>query len=553
VALVAAVAIAASLAGIGNDFAQDDIPLIQNNVLFHELGNAKAFFVSPFWPSPYSPDLYRPFTSLLLSFEYVLGGGTPAVFRLVSYLLYAAVAVGVFILATRLVPRHVAAGVAAIFAAHPVHVEAVAPAVGQSELMVTLIAIVMAVRYVDRRRRDAMHVVDWCVIAALYAAGSLFKEQGLILPALLVCADVLLIAEPISVKVRKVVAGYVGLAVVAALVVLARRIALGGEIAGTFTAEALVGLSMGGRALTMLQVVPQWVRLFFFPAHLQADYSPQEFVAVHAFGIPEAIGAILLLAALGALCFTWRRAPIVAFGVAWTAVALLPVSNVLVPTGILLAERTLLLPSVGVAIALAGVAAALWPRFVAQRPSVARDLGFACVALVIVGVVRSTERERVWRNEAFLSVRSVQDAPRSFRTRRAYGDLLFDLDQPGLALDAYRQAIELSPRGLGWRVRNDLARHLRERGERGAEVEQLIASLAEEPRQEDVRGHLISAYLNLGQYAEAARAVDSAVAHGARATVFLGMRAVADSAARVNAPPGSIKIGVTTGTSHVVR
>ena len=42
-------------------------------------------------------------------------------------------------------------------------------------------------------------------------------------------------------------------------------------------------------------------------------------------------------------------------GIAWTAVALLPVSNLILPTGILLAERTLYLASVGAMLAVAGL------------------------------------------------------------------------------------------------------------------------------------------------------------------------------------------------------
>ena len=45
------------------------------------------------------------------------------------------------------------------------------------------------------------------------------------------------------------------------------------------------------------------------------------------------------------------RRPLVA--IAWVAIAFLPASNLLVPTGQLLAERTLYLPSVGVALLVA--------------------------------------------------------------------------------------------------------------------------------------------------------------------------------------------------------
>lgn len=545
IALVAAVALAASLAGLSNDFVQDDTYLIRDNLRIHDLANWRAILTSPYWPPPFSQDLYRPLTALLLGFEFVIGGGDPAVFRLVSYGLYAAASTGVFLLARRLLPRPVALGAALVFAAHPVHVEAVALAAGQNELVVGLLAVTMTVRYLDRRRGDGLGARDWGGLGILYLAASLLKEQGLLLPAFLLCAEAFLLVGPLWDRVRRLGPGYAFLGLLGGAVLLVRSTVLGGDVAGTFTAEALQGVSIGGRALTMLQVVPHWARLLLWPAHLQADYSPLEIVGSTGLGASEMLGLLILLAAVVTMVVTRRRAPVVAFGIAWCAVALFPVSNVLVPTAILLAERTLFLPSIGVVITLAGLVALALDRWGVG----ARDRRFAaivCGLLVIAGLLRSVERQRVWRNEGFFAVRGVQDAPRSFRAQRAYGDVLFTVGRADLGVEAYDRAIAFAPPGSGWRVRNDLARRYRLQGETAKEVEQLRASLAEEPAQEDARGHLVAGLLLLGDYAGAARAADSALARGANRSVFQGLRAVADSAASVKAPPGSVRIQIRT-------
>lgn len=550
---VAGVALAASLAGLANNFAQDDLHLILGNARVHDVGNWWELLRSPFWPSPYSPDLYRPLTSLLLAFEYAIGAGAPVVFRVVSYLLLVAVAVQVFAFGTRLVPRNIALAVALLFAAHPVHVEAVALGVGQSELLVGLIALLMTARYLDKRRSNSLTRRDWLVLGALYLCASLVKEQGFVLPGLLVMVELIFIQGDVRPRIRQLAGGYAFLATLLALLLLLRRLVLGGEIAGSFTAEALVGLDMHGRALTMLRVVPQWVRLLVWPAHLQSDYSPQELVASSGFGQVEAFGLLLLVAMLAVGWLSRRRAPAVSFGLAWCAVTLLPVSNVLVPSGIVLAERTLFLPSIGFVVAIGGLVASLWPRIAGARPALARDLAVAWAALVALGIVRSAERQRVWRNEPYFAIRSVQDAPRSFRAQRGYGDLLFALDKPTEALEAYRRAIALSPPALAWRVRNNLARWFRTTGERAQEVVELRASLASEPAQGDIRGYLVSALLALGQYDDAAREADAALARGASVEVFAGLRSIADSAARVAAPPGSIKIDFVVGEARAAR
>jgi 4-amino-4-deoxy-L-arabinose transferase-like glycosyltransferase len=546
VLLLIAVALAAVLAGLGNDFTQDDLRLIYENGRVHGLGRWREILGSPYWPPPWNQELYRPVVSLLHAIQYALGGGEPLLFRLVSYLLYVLTAVAVLRLAGRLAPAPIALLAALLFAAHPVHVEAVALAVGQSELLVALLALVMTILYLDRRRDGGLRPVDWLVLGALYVVASMTKEQGLLIPALLLAAELTLIDGTIRQRIKSVAGGFGSLAVLAVAVVLVRRVVLQGQFTGVFVSEALQGQDLTHRALTLLQIIPHWARLLVWPAALQADYAPGELWTSSRLGAAEALGLAILLLALIAAWLLRRRAPAVTFGILWMGITLFPVSNLIVPTGFLLAERTLFLPSVGLAIALAG-AMALVP---APGSGLSRELAIAGGVLVLLGIGRSAERQRVWRNEAFLTVRTVQDAPRSYRAQRAYGDVLFNLGHDSLALAAYGEALRLAPAGHAWRVRNDLARRYRVRGETAREVEQLRRSLEELPSQGDVRGYLISGYLLLGRYADAAREVDSAVAHGGRPDLFRRLREIADSAARVGAPPGSIRIRMVTEPSR---
>jgi hypothetical protein len=541
---VVAVALAACLAGISNELAQDDIYLIQDNGVVHSLANVVAMFRSPFWPAPFSPDLYRPLTSLLLAVEYQIGAGDPLIFRLVSYGLYAAISVNVYLLARMLISWRYALAAALLFAAHPIHVEATALAVGQSELAVALIALVMVRRYLTRRAAGMLPPREWVVLAVLYAAACLFKEQGLILPALLIAAELFVISDDSTVRRSRLVPGYAALATIGILILIVRT-AVVGDIGGTFVAEALVGVSFVGRLLTMFRVSVAWLRLFVWPAHLQIDYSPQEIVASTHLGPIEIVGACLLAAIVASAWLLRRRAPAYSFGVAWCAIALFPVSNLVVPTGIVLAERTLFLPSVGFVLGVAALAPLIAPRL--RSAHTQRVLAVVCGLLTVGGIARSIERQRVWRNDAFLAVRSVQDAPNSYRTQRIFGDVAFDLQQPRLAVQAYDRALTLAPAQQRWRVHNDIARTFRRVGDRATEAANLRESLADRPEQEDARGLLIAADLALGLYEDAARQADSALARGATPAVFRGLKQLADSAARVQAPAGSINVGINLG------
>jgi hypothetical protein len=537
---VAAIALAAAIAGVGNALVQDDLVLIAQNPRLHDLAAWQGMFTNPFWPPPWSQDLYRPLTSLLLSLEYTLGGGSPLPFRITSYLLSALAALALLRLASRLMPWPVAVGAAALFAAHPVHVEAVALAVAQNELLVGVLAAVVTTWYLDRRRSGTgtLRPRDWALLATLYAAAALLKEQGMLLPLLLIAAEVTLVPPPQP--RRGVIAGFTGLAAVAAVLLAVRALVLG-DVAGTFTAEALEGVGLGGRAATMLQVVPHWARLLAWPAHLQADYSPQELVASTGLGLAEVAGLAILLAAGSAVRLLRRRAPEISFALLWIGVGFLPVSN-LVPTGIVLAERTLFLPSLGFALLVGATAARLVPSSSLSPRALA--LAGAGAVLVIAGVARSAQRHRTWKDEPTFILQAVNDAPRSYRMQTAFGQLLFDHGRPDEGFVVYERALSLAPPRHAWRVRNDLARRLWEVGADSLALVQVQASATSAPSELEARHYLVLGYLTVGDYAAAGREAERARAEGLAPPLFADLEAVADSAARDGAPPGSVRIRV---------
>jgi hypothetical protein len=397
--LVVAAALAASLGGIFNDFVYDDIPIVRDNARLHDLAHWREILTRPYWPPPFVEQLYRPAASLFLAVEYWIGGGRPIVFRLVSYVLYAAVAVGVLQLGNRVLGRRAALVSALLFAVHPVHVEAVALAVNQGELIVALLAVFMVKRYIDARRRNDLQPRDWAAIAVMFAVAALTKEHGFVLPMLLVASE--LVIEDLStvrVRIAKTWRGFAVLAMVGGGVLLLRAHVLAGSVVGATTAHALRGLTLGGRLVAMLQVVPMWFRLLAWPARLQADFAPDEIVPPNHVGAPEIAGILLICATIGLVRAARKRASAVSFGLAWCAIALIPVSN-LVPTGIVLAERTLFLPSVGFVLAAGGAGAWLVRSSRMSAVRMRQALMVSAGVLLLLGILRSESRHRVWNSE----------------------------------------------------------------------------------------------------------------------------------------------------------
>jgi tetratricopeptide (TPR) repeat protein len=536
-------ALAASITSIGNSFVQDDLPIVRMNAEVHSL-HLWRLFTHSYWPDPYPRELYRPLTSVLLSLEWVAGGGWPLLYRLVSILLYMVASWAVYRLARRLLDPGPAWLAAALFAVDPVHVEAIALAVNQAELVVATLLCLLTTWYIDRRRSGEPLTWRWITLfAAGYLAAALFKEHALLLPGLLAAAELTVISDERSwtSRARALRPLYLTLVLAAVCSVAARTLALGGDVRGSFIAEALSGLSLGGRALTMLGVVPYWARLFLWPAHLQADYSPQEIVAATHWGAMQSLGALILVVSCGVAWYARRRLPALTFGILWAAVGLVLVSNVLIPTGIVLAERTLFLATVGVAI---GAGAVLW-RIGEPIYRSGGSLGrigtmLVLMALLVAGAVRSAFRELVWRDHLALWSQTVVDAPLSYRAHEAYGAILFEAGEQHQAEMQYKESLRLFQKA--WTIWLNFADRLREHGRCDAALYYYGRALQLAPNHLGARASEVACLIDMGDYRKAAAEARQGAGYSSRSGALGVYAHIADSAWQAHAPPHTVRL-----------
>jgi hypothetical protein len=424
---IVALAVVASATGLSNGFALDDLALVADNARVHSLDQWRRLFALPYWPPQYGASLYRPLVTIAYALQWSAGGGAPWVFHLCSVVFYAALCALVLALLLEVLTPVPAVIGASLFAVHPVHVESVANVVGQSELMASLAMLASCVVYLRARRTGALGVSAILSLCGLYGIAVLCKEHALLLPVLLAAIDWFVIDAPapaewraLAQRVRAAAPLLVGLFVVAA-VYLTTRTAVVGELLGE---KHLVPVHGVQRLWVMLVVVPQWLRLLVWPAHLSAEYSPRQIEIPGGPGPEIALGSAILLASVAAFVALGRgrnatRADRCAarLGLAWLGITLLPVSNLF--SVMFVAERTLLLPSVG-AMLVAGATVSWVTKSSARWSADPRvRVGFATVvaALVAAGAIRSRERQRVWRDNATLFAQTAEDAPRSYRAQ----------------------------------------------------------------------------------------------------------------------------------------
>ena len=125
-----------------------------------------------------------------------------------------------------------------------------------------------------------------------------------------------------------------------------------------YAAFRFLNMGAAARIGTMLHEFPRIAQLMLFPTRLSADYSPNDVIIANGIGLDELPGILIVLGTVVLAFALRRRAPVASFGLFWFIIAYAPVSNVLIPTGIVTAERTLFLPSVGVVLVAAVDAAA---------------------------------------------------------------------------------------------------------------------------------------------------------------------------------------------------
>ncbi len=139
-----------------------------------------------FWTHDYFngaiDNLYRPLVSQSYGLQWWVHGNRPWAFHLVNLLLNAGVCALVAELGRRLLDWRVGLIAGLLFAAHPVHAEAVAGVVGRAELACAAGALGAMVLFLKRpiTTRRAVSIFILCLIAMLS------KEQGMLMPALLV-------------------------------------------------------------------------------------------------------------------------------------------------------------------------------------------------------------------------------------------------------------------------------------------------------------------------------------------------------------------------------
>lgn len=525
-ALAAAVGFVVHFGALFNGFAYDDWVLIAGDPGIRSLDGLWHRLGEPSWPGAFGAEVggWRPVTTAVWALTWVVSGGSPMAFHALGMVLHALATAGVVVLLSGFLPV-VAAGVGGlIFAVHPVHVEAVANGVGSAEPLAAVFALSAAVLYVRGGR--SFGIGRSIAVASLYALAILSKEGVAVLPALLLLLDAVRADRTVLgawswIRPRLLVHGLMLGALV--LMLAGRTAVVGGATAASYPPGASV-LQEIPRVWTVLSIWPHYFRLLLLPAELAADYGPGIIPVAYGWTLNAVVGCVLALLTAGVCAVVWRRgrplgwssealegdieAGVIPWlrvpvaGALWAAVALLPVANIVFLGPVFVAERTLYLPSVGIAMAGAWL-------FEVLRRDRARVAAGALVVVLVAGAVRTATRVPVWTSTDAVMEALLDDFPESGRGWLAFGQRAVRDGRDAEARRAF--AIALGQLNSEYKESTEVASHLMAMGRPESARLLLRRAWQDEPSWPTAPGLLASVELTAGRPEAAALAAHAAV------------------------------------------
>jgi hypothetical protein len=431
-------------------FAWDDVEVIQSNEALHSWAGIVGGLDQPYWPGHFAAAVgaWRPVASTWWGLQWLAWGDTPALFHLVGVLLHAAATGLLVVVLCELLPVPAAVLGGLVFAVHPVHVEAVANVIGSAEVIAAVFVLGACLLHL-RAAPHASRVGErygWgrsAAVGTLFAFGALAKEIAYTLPALLFVLD----AARRDISPRDLPA-YLGarwrpyglMIVVAGVLLLARSNVLGGLAPEQAPVGASILMEMS-RVWTVPAIWSHYVRLMLFPADLSPDYGGI-IPVMFGWGVENLTGIAIALTFLAFAWWAWRSGGpmrpeatgpgtnrrVLGFAVVWFGVAVFPASNILFLSPVLVAERNLYIPSIGMAAAAGWLLAELFTR---RRQAAL----LATTTVLALMSLRTVTRNPVWNDTRGLFIDEIQRHPQSARAWFFHSDRLW---REGMQAEARR-------------------------------------------------------------------------------------------------------------------
>ncbi len=496
---------------LNNELFWDDDQFILENAYIKDVNHFSKFFSENLIAGAgRSSDYWRPALLTVFSIEWHLWGPSPFGFHLTNMLFHITDAILLFLILGHLFKkRHLALFTSLVFLAHPLQTEAVsyANSLGDSLSVFFIFSSILSFTVFRQSGKKVSESFAYYLSLGSFILALMSKETAIITPALITLTDMFM-TSPAEWKkrIREMALASAPFYLLGFGYVLLRATVL--NFVNTFNlyneTNAFTG-SIWTRILTFFSILTIYVSLIFWPYNLHMERSIA--VATSVFDIQVLFGICIVIACVLLVYKTYKKYPLISFGVLWFFIALAPTSNILVPINGLLYEHWLYVPLIGIAIFIYAIAEIITDRFPQTKVMI---LTVTIIIFISLGV-RTIIRNNDWESSITFYQKVLKYAPTSYRIRNNLGMELSERGRYEEAEESYAQAIALD--ATNPIAYHNLANAYKDTNQATLAIENYKQALELDPNFYYSYGALINLYFAQKNYSQAEKVLRMYIAH----------------------------------------
>lgn len=425
VAAIVTAAVALFSPSLRASYVLDDRPAIMAHPAVTGPFSLRELLGRESWGEPLGQGMgaWRPLPTLTYRFDFLLGHGSPFPFHLTNLVLFAALLVAIARFLSRAgdgaLSREGRLFALALFAAMTIHVDVVPSIVGRGEIL----ALLFSVLAVDAAANGRPTVANALGMTLAVATAQLCKESTITLGLFVAYLALrrLRATDETRVTPRRwsLLTAAAGLAVTCVTLAMRAHYQLLRPTRPEWAAaNPLTGASTPRRLFGAADIWTRYLEHTFAPADLCPDYG---YAKIFHTPTRAAIGAAIVLALFVLLARTFRRRPFVADTIVGLGAAYVVISQTLVASSFVMADRGFFAPSLWIAILVAVGLDAL----VESRPRIRKLVLGAAATMVVVQAVVTLVAVPTWRDQTTLTVYAVRACPEVARIRLYRADAAY--------------------------------------------------------------------------------------------------------------------------------
>lgn len=334
-----------------DNFLRKDLKIIAENPFIKDWQYLPQVFTKNYF-SISGEMSYRPLVTISYFVDYAIWHLNPFGFHMTNVIFHVMNSVLLYLLLHAVLSNNKITLLAMLFfVTHPVLVEAVNSSGYRDDLMAATFVLVSFIFFIKsdslfyREKNQATRGTFYYTISlASYLCALFSKEMAITLPVLLMVFMVFSHPKPWGAFTNKRMGMYAGYLAISLFYLIIRFMVFSNP---AFKPSYQPG-GFWTNALTMTKILASYIKLSFFPLHLNADYAVS--LVKHPLEVSFMIAMTFLISIFVIFAVLCKTRNVFAVWMSWFFITLLPVMNI-IPINNIMAERYLYIPVMGFCVA----------------------------------------------------------------------------------------------------------------------------------------------------------------------------------------------------------